>query len=1173
MSRMDDAQVVYNGISIDKGVVTKAYETNKRSKRYNKIDSKSYEEMNYNFVEGFERNRLISCNTINLEFMFDDPTSDQFSINTYVGLYLYSNNLFKDIYYDGSLKIDNGELAYENGYSEIRTSGEEGVINDNEDNLNLIMYGFEDSDGFTRCKSTADEQAYKDYIKCTLGENVINTNVSKIDTNEKYDSFITITLNNESAISTGEHYRILDYVDTNENEVCPCVYEVIISDETSTGEIVGQESIYYKKGFTIKDSVNTEMEVCTHTIPIYVNNIAINYNDESLSAEEKAKLLNEKIKMVAKYIYNAFNSFTTDQKNTIRFKATRYHDSTITIAGDIVDDTNTLKKLVFERISHLTAYTAITGENSIASLKEFTEYDKTAVTVFGNYSPIPMVIDFSNPSASCPTHKDERACMLTPFYFEDLKARIVYAIDFYDFTNKGADSDVVFYDGYVDLTESMQDENLCYLRRFLGTDGKYTTEYTEYDKIKISMYELNEENSVAETSIETNALLSFRNPKKYMFRFKNHVPEDGKLSLHKHNLFDRVICNIIPIKDYDFALNGEDNAWNVTQRFLDDMTSYNNTAKDIVYNLIKIGATPSNEGYYDETAGTFIAKLYKSGKSIVNSFVSPYIFKWTTIGSISSGGSDGIRQKVYGAKNNVPYKNFDNYETMSGMDKYGTLYKKDLSKIYNRETLRTNIINGIIDFNDIIDEIKVTQSLGSLTKTKSTIDYTEGSKLYKISNDSFCFIDRGVPIKVSFANITNTSVLDNINGCVIHNIESKPTGDDYGTELYVDQIKKKAYFVSYGDSSVSKKENKDYIEYATDVLPSSIILLGNGSLKMHQKLFKNKSGLDNVQVSLILHNNLYTIMVPEASYDGEYIKINDYTVFFRKTLPKDSATSKHSYDMMDKDFYMGIDATNEQKVKFMSTVSHLLSKTSPFKLYVKDNLSGAYNQAAVLPTDLTYLPVYLKFGDDSGYTLYEDNYDVSVSQDVVYDSSISPIYTNSDKMRKTLNTYITPKLVDVFFRGTFNLKLNNGDELSCENMYGFNWRGDIPYNKYWGTDYNPNITELMADKDIVMVDAEFCKITDGSTYDFPNILRNCFDKNMYHAKAQYKYIKSLSGRVVSKPVLLNRDSNIAGYASGYMIKTFVNGLSLQKKKTNSDGSQTSLFEINGWTKIFLLTGN
>ena len=42
---------------------------------------------------GFERNKIVSSNIINLEFLFDDPESDMYSINRYFGLYVNSVDL------------------------------------------------------------------------------------------------------------------------------------------------------------------------------------------------------------------------------------------------------------------------------------------------------------------------------------------------------------------------------------------------------------------------------------------------------------------------------------------------------------------------------------------------------------------------------------------------------------------------------------------------------------------------------------------------------------------------------------------------------------------------------------------------------------------------------------------------------------------------------------------------------------------------------------------------------------------------------------------------------------------------------------------------------------------------------------------------------------------------
>jgi len=93
----------YNGISISEGVFTRkgevlnSYLTSNQST--SQIDFEEY------VTNGFSRNGIICPNLLNLEFLFDDPDSDFYTINRYLGFYVSRNDL-------GEFKL-NGNFFYE----------------------------------------------------------------------------------------------------------------------------------------------------------------------------------------------------------------------------------------------------------------------------------------------------------------------------------------------------------------------------------------------------------------------------------------------------------------------------------------------------------------------------------------------------------------------------------------------------------------------------------------------------------------------------------------------------------------------------------------------------------------------------------------------------------------------------------------------------------------------------------------------------------------------------------------------------------------------------------------------------------------------------------------------------------------------------------------------------
>jgi len=85
----DDQYTTWNGISIKSGTFGSSGEL-----LYNEfIQSTPLKFFEENITLGFERNGLIFPNILNLEFIFDDTTSENYEINRYLGLYVNSIDL------------------------------------------------------------------------------------------------------------------------------------------------------------------------------------------------------------------------------------------------------------------------------------------------------------------------------------------------------------------------------------------------------------------------------------------------------------------------------------------------------------------------------------------------------------------------------------------------------------------------------------------------------------------------------------------------------------------------------------------------------------------------------------------------------------------------------------------------------------------------------------------------------------------------------------------------------------------------------------------------------------------------------------------------------------------------------------------------------------------------
>lgn len=98
----DNSYSYYHGVDYRRGVYTKAGEF--MHEYVSSPDSTSMLDFEKYVTDGFSRNGIISTSILNLEFAFNDPTSDDYTINRYFGMYVSRNDLAElrlngDFYY------------------------------------------------------------------------------------------------------------------------------------------------------------------------------------------------------------------------------------------------------------------------------------------------------------------------------------------------------------------------------------------------------------------------------------------------------------------------------------------------------------------------------------------------------------------------------------------------------------------------------------------------------------------------------------------------------------------------------------------------------------------------------------------------------------------------------------------------------------------------------------------------------------------------------------------------------------------------------------------------------------------------------------------------------------------------------------------------------------------
>lgn len=202
---------IFNGISIDRGVMSQQYESSSYERNI-----KNQVAMNDWYTLGFERNRIVAKDIVNFEFMFDDPNEEMFSLSNYFGLYVRLNGEDKDF------SCIAAETSFNYSKYQFDTSIKGGSFVPAEHKN--IIYGFSEPDGFhrllTNIHDITEEDVLSEYLMKPY-KNILSTETIELENNTSYLKF---TMTND--FSVGEHYRIIDTTDR-------IIYEVLFSNYES----------------------------------------------------------------------------------------------------------------------------------------------------------------------------------------------------------------------------------------------------------------------------------------------------------------------------------------------------------------------------------------------------------------------------------------------------------------------------------------------------------------------------------------------------------------------------------------------------------------------------------------------------------------------------------------------------------------------------------------------------------------------------------------------------------------------------------------------------------------------------------------------------------------------------------------------------------------------------
>lgn len=267
-----DRMNVFHGISVERGVVAKIYESGHEADLVTNQVA-----INDHYTRGFERNHIVSKDIVNFEFMFDDPSEKLFSINQYYGIYVKLN---------GDDETFSCIDTSTNGDNILDTSV--GGPDFDPSQVDPMIYGISTPYGFERMTDNVYESETVKKYKLTPHKNVATLEVTGMSHyRDGNHAFASVQLND--VLDPGEHYRIIDKEDKK-------IYDVIVSNAYDEDEL---------SDFSYDVSTYNDVEYDITRISI------LNTRYRKLVGEsEKEKIIGNQARLIAK----AFNSFDTKGK-------------------------------------------------------------------------------------------------------------------------------------------------------------------------------------------------------------------------------------------------------------------------------------------------------------------------------------------------------------------------------------------------------------------------------------------------------------------------------------------------------------------------------------------------------------------------------------------------------------------------------------------------------------------------------------------------------------------------------------------------------------------------------------------------------------------------------------------------------------------------------------------
>lgn len=811
------------GISIDKGVITKQYESAQRNTATNDVWN------NYYFIQAYGNHRIVHPRLINFEFMFDDNTSkdSQFEVNTYFGVYLYANREVENIH----TTIKNGKVIWINDETDDSSNPhviyDSTALNDNLDDRIIAdtsyIAAYSSDDWFQRIYNDT-KRSELESKKENVGKNLLYLNAKPIDkkTTKGIHSFLTITLNTK--IKAGEHYKFISYPkSTVKNDIV--IFEIAFTnaERYKSMQISDMHTTYYSHSYSRGENAGTR-EIITYRISCYVS------KDDTIE-----KQISNIRKIMLKFDDTPFRvTYTT--KDTICICYTGEND------------------MEFQRISSEYA----SDNNAVGSVDEtkLNQYiGRKDITFFGDVNTDEFPI---NPLDENNTVYDSyRNGAYVPIDFENLGARLSLNAAFIDvnsttgvknnITNFQINGESINKTGDLLYGElSAKSNELIYDTG--EKDSKGNIIYKPIENVIVNKYKIKtkvlKNGEISDKIVDINLIDSYTGKNIKLVQLCTIEPPEErkdviKLGLYLPYYINYGRCGFMPICDFDFI---------IPSYYYDIL--YKDTKGYICYDskkMVNTIKTSSNYSKYDTILPidtSFISnEIYNEGQRYSDiSIITPENITWS----------------------------FSSYPKQDNLTIDGSIIPESNEKYEKLENFTLNtkkdILNGVISISDIIPTI-IDDSTNRGSK--------ETIKIYKIEKNTTEFIFNGYKYKMLLnnSNILNENDINNMY-IYICKADAFPGSNDW--DIFISKQENKILIMQYEQTEETKDKQKQEI---LNEKKAKIYYLNIQATLNDINYYEKETVINNIKY---LANTLYIKSTPiEITENKSYIiHSNNATLYY-----------------------------------------------------------------------------------------------------------------------------------------------------------------------------------------------------------------------------------------------------------------------------------------------------